>query len=120
MCANLLNETLEILEENGLTENDVEWVGNEEFYFSFEHFKKIANVEYDDGYGSAKVASDLIVVGKNWWLERHEYDGSEWWEYKKLIKKPDLYKEVKNLVGGMWDSLEEINNLEEDIEFLNE
>lgn len=25
-----------------------------------------------------------MVVGDDWWLERHEYDGSEWWEFKRL------------------------------------
>lgn len=113
MCGNLLKETLEALEENGLTENDVEWVGNRDFYFSFNHFKKIADVVYDDGYGSAKVATDLLIVGKDWWLERGEYDGSEWWEFKRIIEKPSLYKEVNSIVGGMWSTIEEINDSED-------
>ncbi len=115
MYTNLLIETLEILEENGLTEKDVEWVGNREFYFSFNHFKKIADVQYDAGYGSAKVASDLIIVGKDWWLEREEYDGSEGWRFNKKIEKPQLHKEVNRIVGGMWNTIEEINELEEDL-----
>ncbi|MEL3959485.1 hypothetical protein NST17_20245 [Caldifermentibacillus hisashii] len=109
---NLLEETLEILEEHGLTENDVEWVGNKSLYFSFDHFKKIADVDYDSGYGSSKVAIDLIVVGKDWWLERHEYDGSEWWEFKSIPKKPDTYREVDVVVGGMWSDIAELNDLE--------
>lgn len=31
---------------------------------------------------------DLLVVGNNWWLERHNYDGSEWWEFKRLPTRP--------------------------------
>jgi hypothetical protein len=27
-----------------------------------------------------------MVIGSDWWLERHEYDGSEWWEFKSLPK----------------------------------
>ena len=33
-----------------------------------------------------EVAEDLVVVGDNWWIERHEYDGNEWWEYKEKAK----------------------------------
>lgn len=112
---NLLNETIEILKRNGLSESDVEWVGNNEMYFSFEHFKKIADVEYDSGFGAQEVAYDLLVVGKDWWLERCEYDGSESWVFKRIIKKPENYKEVERVVGRMWDSLEEINKLQEDL-----
>lgn len=106
---NLLDETLKVIKDNGFTEQDVEWVGNDEFHFSFEHFKNIANIEYDSGYGAQEVASDLVIVGKGWWMERHEYDGSEWWEFKRIIKKPEKYKEVAKVVGGMWDSLSDIN-----------
>jgi hypothetical protein len=35
----------------------------------------------------------IIVVGKDWWLERHEYDGSEWWEFKTM---PDKNKYLKS------------------------
>ena len=48
----------------------------------WENFKEVANVEYDSGFGSPQVAEDLIIMGSDFWLERHEYDGSEWWEYK--------------------------------------
>ena len=44
----------------------------------------ILNFEYDDGYGITEVNMGLKLVGKDFWLERHEYDGSEWWEYKTL------------------------------------
>ena len=29
-----------------------------------------------------------VAVGDNWWLERAEYDGSEWWEFKTIPKEP--------------------------------
>ena len=57
-------------------------------YFTWEEFAKLANKKYDNGYGGNEVPLDLIVVGKDWWLERHEYDGAEWWEFKKLPVKP--------------------------------
>ena len=64
--SNLLNETISIMKEN--------------------------NKEYDDGYGETEVKDDLQIVGANWWLERHEYDGSEWWEFKSLPTQPEEYK----------------------------
>ena len=88
--ANLLKETIEILEENDKTFDDVIGVCGEEFQISIEDFKRLANQEYDDGYGSQEVAEDLVIVGKDFWLERHEYDGSEWWEYKSNFELSSL------------------------------
>lgn len=84
--SNLLDETLGHLTRAGLTEKDVLWVGtqNGEKSISWKSFAKLANIDYDSGYGGEEIRLDLVVVGKNWWLERHEYDGSEWWEFKKL------------------------------------
>jgi hypothetical protein len=49
---------------------------------SFSDFKKIASeIDYDNGYGVAQIALDLVVVAACWWLERREYDGAEWWEF---------------------------------------
>ena len=108
--SNLLRETLEVLKSNGKKQKDVLWVGNINYYFSWGKFKKLANKKYDGGFGSEEVATDLLVVGENWWLERHEYDGSEWWEFKQLPKKPKVIMEVKTLfVSGNGDELEEIN-----------
>lgn len=39
-------------------------------------------LDYDDGYGS-QVWSGWITFTDGTWIERHEYDGSEWWEYKE-------------------------------------
>ncbi len=104
--ANLLEETIEILEENDKTFDDVIGVCGNEFQISIEDFKLLANREYDDGYGSQEVASDLVVVGKDFWLERHEYDGSEWWEYKSNFNLSELpFKKVRRVIGGMWDTL---------------
>lgn len=90
---NLLKETLEILSKNGKHESDVEWCGIAgSIHFSWEEFKILANQEYDNGYGGVEVLSELLVVGKDFWLERHEYDGSEWWEFKSYPVKPPINK----------------------------
>jgi hypothetical protein len=99
---NLYNETIEILNDNNLTENDVVWVGNKEFKMSWSEFKDIAfNTWYDSGFGWEYIQLNLLIVGKDWWLERHEYDGSEWWEYKRLPFEPDIQKNSIEIVKIM-------------------
>ena len=108
---NLLTETIEFLKNNcNKNPSDVRWIGSTSYgYFDWEYFSKIANIDYDNGFGGQEVASDLKIVGDDWWLERHEYDGSEWWEYKSLPNKPDQLIYPKTLVDGSWSSLEKIN-----------
>lgn len=110
---NLLEETISVLKENEKTELDVEWVGNEEgFSIDWETFKEISNKTYDSGFGRAEVAEDLLVVGKDFWLERHEYDGSEGWRFKKYPEKPNHPKSFKNVFrnsGCYWGELEGMN-----------
>lgn len=106
---NLLKETNYVLKENGKSLKDAKWIGCKYFTISLENFVACADQEYDEGLGSQKVATDVVVVGDNWWLERHEYDGSEWWEYKELPQKPSEEKQVKRVMGGTWSSLEELN-----------
>lgn len=121
---NLLKETKEILKDNGKTIEDIKWIGNSKYYVDINKFVEIANVEYDDDFGSPKVAEDLKVVGNDWWLERHEYDGSEWWEYKSIPIVPDKKIELKALtidqakklgfhVSCGWENLAKINDIKE-------
>lgn len=90
---NLYEETLDILKENGKTESDVMWFGHlfygdDQQEYPREKFEEYLNYKYDSGYGGTEVDEYLYIVGDNWWLERHEYDGSEWWEYKTLPTRP--------------------------------
>ena len=106
---NLLEETIKTLEENNKKPKDVLWCGSEEFgYFKWKEFKELSDFEYDNGFGHQEVAGDLIIVGNDWWLERQEYDGSEWWEYKTFPEKPKnkiIPKVISNsqLSGYTWD-----------------
>ena len=111
---NLLKETKRVLKENGKSLKDVKWIGGKHFTVSLENFVVCADKEYDEGYGSQRVATDIVIVGDNWWLERHDYDGAEWWEYKELPKKPSEEKKTKRVIGGMWNTLEELNGGEEE------
>lgn len=98
------------------------WVGSRKNYVDIDKFIELADTEYDESYGSPKVAENLLIVGYNWWLERHEYDGSEWWEYKSMPEMPENKIELKALtidqakklnydVSCGWESLEKINNI---------
>lgn len=117
---NFLEETIRCLNENGKTEEDVLWVGRgfgkfgsfnsigsfsrffrncfsdtpEKYKATWEDFKLKADFNYDDGYGMVYIPADLIVVGKDFWLERAEYDGSEWWEFMTVPAEPALAKEL--------------------------
>lgn len=90
MKTNLLKETLEVLKRNNKQESDVKWVGTRFHKTTWENFKKSADVNYYSGYGSPEVSQSLLVVGDNWWLERHQHDGSEWWEFKQLPIEPTV------------------------------
>jgi len=114
---NLLEETLEILKEIGKKPEDINWIGSEdgEYVCSWKEFIKLANKEYDNGYGAQQVARDLVIVFKDGlWLERAEYDGNEWWEYKKTPQKKNNPKKIRYLfafeVGKVgWCYLEDLN-----------
>ena len=82
---NLLKETIAELKDNGVNPDDVRWVGNHEGWCTWHEFSVVAtNINYDAGYGTEWINQSLVVVGDDWWMERHNYDGSEWWEFKRL------------------------------------
>lgn len=92
---NLYKETAEFLLENGKSMSDIVFVSGNGHEIPLDNFIKAAkSYDYDDGFGSEEVPIDLLVVGKDWWIERHEYDGSEWWEYKTLPQRPKTIKEI--------------------------
>lgn len=82
---NLLQETIEYLQKHGHTPGDVLWVGSYcgHTVDTWDSFAAKADFDYYAGYGGQEVANDIVVVGKDWWMERFEYDGSECWSYKK-------------------------------------
>jgi hypothetical protein len=44
--------------------------------------------DYDDGYGGQELFG-MVWLKDGGWLERGEYDGSEWWEYKYVPIVPE-------------------------------
>ena len=94
---NLLVETIQKLEDCGKQPSDVKWVGMSDGTkaCTWEEFVKIADFYYDNGYkGDPCIDLSFVIVGDNWWLERYEYDGSEWWEYKELPKLKDTHEKL--------------------------
>ena len=86
---NLLEETIEIIQDYNFNwPADVayirayDWDINEDVEIPISLFEKVANREYDNGYGGVEVDQDLVIFMKNGdYFVRDEYDGAESWEY---------------------------------------
>lgn len=106
---NLLEETLDTLKENGKKVEDISWIGSRDgkTIIEVDTFLLKASFEYDDDYGSQIIPQDLVIVGNNWWLDRREYDGSEWWAYNELPKLQEDVKVIYKINTGMWCNLGE-------------
>lgn len=53
-----------------------------------ESFLESLDFEYDAGFGSQELFG-TVWLEDGTWLTRAEYDGSEWWEYRKLPEIPE-------------------------------
>lgn len=95
---NLYEETMAILKEHDKTFDDVVAICGGEFQITKDNFIEYSHTRYDGGYGAPEVAMDLVIVGADFWLERQEYDGLEWWEFKTMPKYEHLpFKKVTAL-----------------------
>lgn len=94
---NLLDETKKILNAYGKSISDIEWFGNSSIEYICD-LEKLIDLEYNSSYVFVEIPEDFILVGADFWIERHERDGSEWWEYKTMPKKPDKAKVVSKLI----------------------
>lgn len=111
---NLFLETCECINGLGKTASDVAFIGSGdgEYGSTWDDFAALANIEYDNGFGGAEVAEDLVVVFKDGsWLSRGEYDGSEWWNYNKKPEAPATYKPIRHVITSTsgWRSVAEID-----------
>lgn len=80
---NLKEETLEVLHNNGKRRSDVKYVCGDDFRISREQFWELADTEYDP-YGAPEIATDLTIIGEDFWMERSEYEGSELWDFHTM------------------------------------
>lgn len=113
---NLLRETIEILESAGKSAEDVLWVDSKDgsHAITWDEFAAIADIEYNNGFGGQEIVNDLVVALRSSWLERGEYDGSEWWDYcskPERSRSAKTFSIVKPYYG--WRSLAESQNEED-------
>lgn len=111
---NLLAETIHDIIAAHQTTDTVRYVRSRdgEYVASWEEFAKIADINYDNGYGSAQIPSDLIVEFiDGTYLYRDEYDGAEGWEYNQPLPsiQPDP-KPITKLTGALWPTVAELHN----------
>ena len=104
MKINFQDETLKKIVFLGYNPDDIAWIGTSEEYFNTDSFFNAINFNYNNGYGCNEIRSDLkIVFNDGSWLERSEYDGSEWWSYKSCPKMPNVVCENPSMKDFMDD-----------------
>lgn len=99
---NLLKETLEILEKNNKTFDDIEHIvifneydSEKNCVIPKEDYLRIAETtDYHNGYGGAEIDMGLMLLGKDFRLIRREYDGAEWFDF--INYNIELPKETNN------------------------
>lgn len=113
---NFKKETYTAIKESGHKREDVMFIGssNGKYRINMDKFDTISDFNYDNSWGSAEIAEDLIIYFKDkTYITRGEYDGSEWWEYNvpKVFSENDVYKDFNNLGGSgvMWKTVAELN-----------
>ncbi len=89
--SSFLEETVRVLADNNKTVDDIQWIGlRDKASFPIDSALSFMNTfTYDGGYGWEYINRGFVIVGDGWWLERGEYDGSEWWEFKQTPTVPD-------------------------------
>jgi hypothetical protein len=118
-------ETKRAIKEAGKKTREVMFVGSIDgrYRITWEEFLNRSNFEYDGGFGSPKIAKDLIVYfNDNSYMIREEYDGSEWWKYNKplIFNETDKYQKYNCLcieqaeqkgydVSCGWETLARLN-----------
>ena len=59
----------------------------------YEAFLSQLNFTYDSGFGGQELFGSVWLEDGTW-LERGEYDGSEWWEHKECPEIPDILRRL--------------------------
>ena len=103
---NLYAETVQAMKSIDKDPSDIGRIGSYdgEYECTWVEFCSLADFHYNSGYGGTEVATDLIIMFTDGtWMERKEYDGSEWWSY---VTPPNLRNsifhfpnEIKSLQG---------------------
>ena len=97
---NFLKETINKIESNGQTVENIIFIGSRESGHSctWGQFVELANFDYNNGFGGQEIPSDLMIAfADGAMMTRGEYDGSEWWDYIEPFKMPKEQKPIKTL-----------------------
>jgi hypothetical protein len=94
---NLARETLEKLVRLGYTKEDIAWIGTQYIKVPIDEFFRFAEMnDYNPGYGTEYVPTDLLIVLVDGsWLEHNTYDGSEWWVHRYHPMEPIITRHIK-------------------------
>lgn len=98
----LFEETIGVLKDNNKSFSDVKWIGGKKYIIPIKDFYILSQEHYNKSSGNQKVRPDLMIVGEDFWLERHEYDGYEWWEFKTMPTYPKNPKEENEILKFFW------------------
>lgn len=94
----LYDETMGVLSKNKKTFDDVIAICGKEFQITKDDFLKYSHTEYNNGFGACRVAKDLLIIGSDWWLERNENRGAEYWKFKRFPNYKNLpFKKINAL-----------------------
>ncbi len=89
MWVNLLRETERALHESGKEVLDVSFVSGEgPWWTTWAVFEQWASTFDYEKPGTGDSVPYLFIVGRDWWLERLRYEGSEWWEFRTVPTRP--------------------------------
>ena len=104
---NLLKETNKELKKAGFGLDEVIIQVNHR-RISPARFRELAYKDYDSGYGIQLVIPTLLIIlPDGTWLERGEYDGSEWWNH---VVPPKALDTVDDTVDTLFvDDLDYFN-----------
>jgi hypothetical protein len=91
---NLIKEIEQFLNNKNKSFSDILFVKSENFYLDVSDFISNASFEYNDRCDRVDIYKSLMLVGKDFWIERGQPYGSENWEFIQLPDSPKIKKQV--------------------------
>lgn len=106
MAINAQQELLRVLKSIEKNTSDISWmlVYTQSYYDISKEFTTIDDLDftYDNGYGSQELFG-IVYFNDGTWLERGEYDGSEWWEHITTPTLEQWREKYSNEKGSIWN-----------------
>ena len=84
--------------ERAYIEVDIDYDNTRNYYLDkyylpedYKKFFELLDFDYENGFGRQHIDGTVWLADGSW-LERGEYDGSEWWEWKRSPDIPEFFK----------------------------